>query len=69
MFILHSTHNQKDIKSQIRNILDWKMDCNIESIGIFPENTRVFNIRTNTGYIWKATIKYHPDNKTTIFLE
>lgn len=68
MFCFYSTHNQKDIKKQIRNILNWHMDCNISLIAIFPENTQIFTIRTEQGQFWTVTIKYLPYDKTFITL-
>lgn len=68
MFCFHSSHDQNKIKHQIKQLLDWEMDVNIDLIAKNDHNERVFDIKTEHGTFFRVKIIYYSENRSFVEL-
>lgn len=68
MFCFYSSHDQKKIKRQIKQIIDWRMDCNIDKIAINDKKERHFSIKSHSGCFYNVKIIYYENNVSFVMI-
>lgn len=66
MICFYSTWNQRDIKNQLRQILEWNTDCNIDCIAMSNDGIRRFTIRTANRCFYDIEIRYYNNGTTFV---